>query len=78
LAAISSLINYLGICITYLRFYAGIKAQGISRDSLPFKGFGQPFTAWFALVFLVAVIITNGFPTWSKGGWDISAFLSGE
>ncbi len=40
LVTASQLINYSVICVTYLRFYRAMEAQGVSRDSLPYKGWG--------------------------------------
>jgi len=35
MTSIAGLMTWFGISITYIRFYAGIKAQGISRRELP-------------------------------------------
>jgi amino acid transporter len=37
------------------------KAQGISRDILPYKGPWQPYLSWYGLVFNTLIIITQGF-----------------
>jgi len=42
--------TWFGISATYLRFYAGLKAQGISRANLPYASKLQPFAAWYALI----------------------------
>uniref|UniRef100_A0A8H8CND0 Amino acid permease/ SLC12A domain-containing protein n=1 Tax=Psilocybe cubensis TaxID=181762 RepID=A0A8H8CND0_PSICU len=43
LVTASQLMNYAIISFTYIRFHKALKAQGISRDSLPHKSFWQPF-----------------------------------
>ncbi|CCC05041.1 hypothetical protein SMACR_07364 [Sordaria macrospora] len=44
LVTASQLINYSVTCTAYLRWYSALKAQGISRDKLPYKGLFQPYT----------------------------------
>ncbi|CAD0010623.1 unnamed protein product [Aureobasidium pullulans] len=67
----SQLINYIGMCTVYLFFYRALKVQGISRDTLPYKGWWQPYCAWFGLATMIltayeATLIDDG----SKGFWD--------
>jgi len=40
-----------------------LKAQGISRDSLPFKAPLQPFGSWFALIATAIITFFKGFDT---------------
>ncbi|KAG5645584.1 hypothetical protein DXG03_005722 [Asterophora parasitica] len=40
------LVNYAIISFTYIRFHKALKAQGIARESLPHKGFWQPFCGY--------------------------------
>lgn len=35
LVSIATLVNWMVICVVYLRFYYGCKRQGIARDELP-------------------------------------------
>lgn len=42
--------TWFGICITYLRFYAGMKAQGRDRKTMPFASATQPFAAWYGMI----------------------------
>ena len=39
--------SWFGIAVTYIRFYAGLKAQGIDRNKLPYKSPFQPYAAWY-------------------------------
>lgn len=59
MTAVAGLIAWCGIGITYLRFYEGLKAQGINRRSLPYSSRLQPFAAWYALI-MCAVISLVG------------------
>jgi len=38
------IINYIVMTVTYIFFYRAMKAQGISRDTLPYKGWFQPYS----------------------------------
>jgi len=48
-SATSSLVVWLGIGVTYLRFYKGMKAQGIDRKTLPFASKLQPYAGWWCV-----------------------------
>jgi amino acid transporter len=40
-----------------------LKAQGVSRDTLPYKAPFQPFGSWFALVATGIILFFKGFDT---------------
>lgn len=48
MTSVAGLVTWFGISVTYIRFYAGLKAQGIDRAKLPFKSSLQPYAAWYA------------------------------
>ena len=48
-SATAGLVTWFGIGVTYLRFYKGMKAQGIDRQTLPFAPRVQPFAAWWCV-----------------------------
>jgi amino acid transporter len=75
LVTASQLINYSVICATYLRFYSAFRAQGISRDSLPYKTSMQPFAAWYGLTGCFIMAFVGGYPVFLPGQWDIPTFL---
>lgn len=50
MTAVAGLMTWFGISYTYTRFYAGMKAQGIDRRTLPFSSRLQPYAAWYATV----------------------------
>ena len=37
------------ILLTYLRFYHGLKTQGISRDTFPYRAPFQPYLSYFGV-----------------------------
>lgn len=47
MTSIAGLMSWFGITITYLRFYQGLKTQGIDRRTLPFYTRFQPYAAWY-------------------------------
>ncbi|THU78638.1 dicarboxylic amino acid permease [Dendrothele bispora CBS 962.96] len=53
------------MCITYshICFMKALKAQGISRDTLPFKAPFQPYGSWFALIATGIITFFKGFDT---------------
>jgi amino acid transporter len=50
MTAVAGLMTWFGIAVTYIRFYAGTKAQGIDRSRLPYSSKLQPFAAWYAAI----------------------------
>lgn len=49
MTAVSGLMSWFGIAVTYIRFYAGLKAQGIDRSTLPYYSHLQPYAGWYAV-----------------------------
>lgn len=77
LVTASQLINFSVMSVTYLFFLRALKAQGISRDSLPHKAWGQPYTTYFALVCTVVMCFVGGYEVFLPGNWDVPTFLFG-
>lgn len=44
------LIDYIVMCITYLRFYKACRVQGLDRSTFPYVGKFQPWSAIIGLV----------------------------
>ncbi|KAE8327597.1 amino acid permease/ SLC12A domain-containing protein [Aspergillus sergii] len=77
IVAISTLVNWVSICIVYLRFYYGCKKQGIDRHKeLPWAAPFQPWSTWFSLILLVLLFFTGGYKTFMHGHWDTETFIS--
>jgi len=64
--AIAGLMTWFGICVTYVRFYAGTKAQGIDRSTLPYASKLQPYAAWYGLVSTIIICFFSGFAVFLK------------
>lgn len=50
-------------------------AQGIPRESLPYKSWWQPYTAYVALVSTTVMTFVGGYTVFLRGNWDIPTFL---
>ncbi|KAI1437439.1 amino acid permease/ SLC12A domain-containing protein [Xylaria sp. CBS 124048] len=75
LVTASQLINYCVVCYTYICFYRALNAQGISRDTLPYKGRMQPYAAYYALVATFVFSFLGGYTVFLPGNWDVPSFL---
>ncbi|KAI1407396.1 amino acid permease/ SLC12A domain-containing protein [Hypoxylon sp. FL1857] len=75
LVTASQLINYSVVCVTYICFYRALKVQGISRDTLPYKGFCQPYAAYFALASTFTMTFIGGYTVFLPGKWNVPKFL---
>ena len=60
MTAISGLMSWFGICVTYIRFRSGMKAQGLERSVLPFKSRLQPFLGWYGAVSTMFICLVRG------------------
>ncbi|KAG6008150.1 hypothetical protein E4U21_004907 [Claviceps maximensis] len=75
LVTASQLLNFCCICTSYLCFYRALKAQGISRDSLPYKAWFMPFAAYYALVAAFLMAFVGGYTVFLPGQWSVSSFF---
>ncbi|KAJ7141206.1 amino acid permease/ SLC12A domain-containing protein [Mycena epipterygia] len=76
LTAIAGLMTWFGICVTYIRFYRGMKAQGYERKKLPFASPLQPFAAWYAMIFCLVICFFGGWATFLKDNWVVADFIT--
>lgn len=70
MTSVAGLMTWFGICVTYIRFYSGMKAQGIDRMTLPYHTRLQPFAAWYGtiatlVICLVCLVLLHPFLIWS-------------
>jgi amino acid transporter len=75
LVTASQLINYSVVSVTYLCWYAALQAQGVDRNSLPYKAPLQPFAAWYSLVGCFVMTFVGGYTVFLPGNWDVPTFL---
>ncbi|RAO74201.1 uncharacterized protein BHQ10_010213 [Talaromyces amestolkiae] len=76
LSTVAGLIAWATLSFCYIRFHAALKAQGISRDTLPWKSPFQPYAAWIGFVGSTIIVLIAGFPVFLKGNWDTSSFFA--
>ncbi|PPQ72714.1 hypothetical protein CVT26_003009 [Gymnopilus dilepis] len=76
MTSIAGLMTWFGISVTYLRFYAGLKNQGIDRTTLPFYSRFQPFAAWYAMISCFIVCLLSGWAVFLKGAWATDTFVT--
>jgi len=76
LSAVAGLVSWCVLCFGYLRLLEGMRAQGFSRDDLPYKAPFQPYLAWFALVACLLTLTFSGFVVFLPGNFSIGEFLT--
>lgn len=69
------LINYVTMSFTYIRFYNHCKVQGLDRNTLPYKGWFQPYCAYFAFVWMFIVASIYGYTCYLPS-FDVSSFFA--
>jgi amino acid transporter len=75
LSAVSTLIVWTSISITYIRFHQGMKYHNIPRSSLPFRPPFQPYLAYFSAIFSATVALFNGFDAFFPGKFSAKTFI---
>lgn len=77
LVTASQLMNFSVTCFTYLCFYRALQAQGIDRSTLPYRGWLQPYAAWYGLVGTVVMTFVGGYTVFLPldGFWKVPSFL---
>lgn len=69
--------DWIIVCIVYLRFYYGCKKQGVDRHKeLPWAAPFQPYFTWASLILFALLLITGGYSTFIHGHWDTETFAS--
>ncbi|KAG2146553.1 amino acid permease [Suillus bovinus] len=76
MTSIAGLMTWFGISVTYLRFYKGMKVQGIDRKTLPYYTNLQPFAAWWGVLATITICFFSGFSVFLKGNWNTATFVT--
>ncbi|KAH9861801.1 hypothetical protein J1614_011554 [Plenodomus biglobosus] len=71
--SVAGFIAWSCICICHLCFMRALKAQNISRDTLPFKSWGGSGLAIYGLTFCATITITQGFTAFVP--WNVEDFF---
>ncbi|KAL4974025.1 cytochrome P450 [Aspergillus desertorum] len=73
----NQLLNHFSVSLTYIHFYRALQAQGISRNTLPYKGKFQPYTSYIAVGGTAILTLFLGFDMFvdMPNDWDITYFF---
>ncbi|CAI0642184.1 unnamed protein product [Colletotrichum noveboracense] len=69
------LVNFIVMCIVYLRFHKACEAQGVDRTTLPYRAWFQPYSAWIALCMFCSIAICSGYTTFI-GDFSAATFFT--
>ncbi|OKP02368.1 General amino acid permease AGP2 [Penicillium subrubescens] len=75
LVTASQLINFSVVTFTYIRFKKALDAQGISRSTLPYRSWFQPYIAYIACTATTIMAFVGGYTVFLPGKWSIPTFL---
>jgi len=76
MTSISGLLVWLGILITYCRFYRGAKLQEIDRRALPYFAPCQPYLTYYGIFMIVVILFFSKFTVFIDGQWDTADFVT--
>ncbi|EIN06983.1 hypothetical protein PUNSTDRAFT_144574 [Punctularia strigosozonata HHB-11173 SS5] len=76
LGSVSIMIAYVHMLYANLRFRAGLKAQGIPLETLPFRSRFAPYSNYIALFGVGIILLTNGFGVFIHGHWSFANFFT--
>ncbi|KAA1468647.1 amino acid permease [Dentipellis sp. KUC8613] len=76
MTSVAGLMTWFGINLTYIRFYAGCKAQNIDRKKLPFSSSLQPYAAYWGAGATVFICFFSGWSVFLRGNWDTATFVT--
>ncbi|KAG1755091.1 amino acid permease [Suillus paluster] len=76
MTSVAGLMTWFGISVTYLRFYKGMKVQGIDRKTLPYWTNLQPYAAWYGVISTLTICIFSGWSVFLKGNWNTATFVT--
>ncbi|KAL3418543.1 amino acid permease [Phlyctema vagabunda] len=74
LCTIGFVVSYTCFLITYIGWFNALRAQGISRDTLPFKAPFMPYAAYFGVGTGCVVVLFAGFNTFKP--FDTQGFVT--
>ncbi|KAH7383066.1 putative arginine transporter [Cadophora sp. MPI-SDFR-AT-0126] len=74
ITAVAGFITWACINGCHIAFMRALTARNVSRDTLPYKAFWEPYFAWYGLFFNILIIITQGFTAFLP--WNVSDFFT--
>ena len=76
MSSVAGMFNWLGICITAIRFRRGLKAQNISPEKLPWHSKLVPYAAWWGVTWSTIIILCAKWEIFLHGKWDTASFIT--
>lgn len=79
ITGVAGFFAWLLISCSHVRFMQALKHRGISRDDLPYKALWMPWLAYYAIFFMVVIILIQGFTSFAPhfSGRDfVAAYIS--
>ncbi|GAC94207.1 amino acid transporter [Pseudozyma hubeiensis SY62] len=76
MTSIAGMVTWFCIGVMYLRFNKAMKAQGMSRDVLPYRAALQPFCGWWTVCTTFIVMLFSGWSVFLNGNWSVSDFVT--
>ncbi|THV70294.1 putative amino acid permease [Aureobasidium pullulans] len=73
LVTAGGVINYLVMCITYIFFYRACQAQALDRNTLPYKGWFQPYCAYLGAAWMIMIVFCYGYTAFAP--WSVDSFF---
>merc|ERR1711939_196064 len=71
----SQLINFSVMTFTFLKWKKACEVQGLDRNTLHYKAWWSPFTAYYALTATTIMTFVGGYTVFLPGFWDIPTFF---
>jgi amino acid transporter len=60
--------------VTYIRFHAACKAQGLDRRTLPYYGWFQPYGAWIGTIWFTIIVTFYGYTAF-RPAFSVTSFF---
>ncbi|KAJ7135461.1 amino acid permease/ SLC12A domain-containing protein [Mycena crocata] len=76
ITTLGSMLTWMGVALSHIRWYKGMQVQGLSRDVLPFKSWTQPYGAWAVLICFAIISFFSGYQTFIGDTFDYQSFIS--
>ncbi|OAL39927.1 hypothetical protein AYO20_00840 [Fonsecaea nubica] len=76
LTACGVLISWISVLLNHWRLLQAFDAQGLELKMLPWHSRWTEFSTPAALFLCVVILLTAGFPVFTKGNWSTSGFIS--
>lgn len=73
ITGVAGFISWTCINISHIAFMRAMRAQNVSRETLPYKSICQPWLSWYGIFFNVLIILTQGFTSFMP--WNTSDFF---